>query len=60
MKIKLTQALLIGTATHNKGGVVDVPQERAKRLMLAGHATPVREVETEQAVKKPATEKAKK
>jgi len=38
MKVKLNKDLLIGSTVHRQGSVVDVAEDRAKRLLREGHA----------------------
>ena len=52
MNIKLLVSRASATGSQNRGDVIDVSNEEAKRMIEAGQAEPVRSVEPEKAIRK--------
>ena len=60
MKIKLLVARASATGAENRGDVIDVSADEARRMVEAGQAEFLRAVEPEKAVGKKRAEKARK
>ena len=60
MKIKLLVSRASATGAENRGDVIDVSADEARRMVEAGQAEFLRAVEPEKAVSKKRTEKARK
>lgn len=60
MKIKLLVARATATGSENRGDVIDAPDAEAIRMIAAGQAEPIREIQPERAVKPVKFERARK
>lgn len=58
MKIKLLTSRATATGAQNRGDVIDVPDDEARRMIAGGQAQPVRRAKPERAVPKAGPEQA--